>query len=116
MAKQGRGSEQAMIRLPEGMRDKLKAAADEAGRSMNAEIVSRLEMSEDVERFLKDFELAKERILAAQRIEAALKQQVDILKEALDLERATNDRLLNILSKRLGMNEENMADVTADKD
>lgn len=116
MAKQGRGSEQAMIRLPEGMRDKLKAAADEAGRSMNAEIVSRLEMSEDVERFLKDFELAKERILAAQRIEAALKQQVDILKEALDLERATNDRLLNILSKRLGMDEEDMAAVTAEKD
>lgn len=45
MAKTERGSEQAMIRLPEGMRDKLKAAADVTGRSMNAEIVDRLEQS-----------------------------------------------------------------------
>ncbi|WP_202034438.1 Arc family DNA-binding protein [Rhizobium rhizogenes] len=34
-----------MIRLPDGMRDRLKAEADESGRSMNAEIVSRLEES-----------------------------------------------------------------------
>lgn len=45
MAKVGRGSEQAMIRLPEGMRGKLKEAADQNGRSMNAEIVERLERS-----------------------------------------------------------------------
>ncbi|UIK05035.1 Arc family DNA-binding protein [Neorhizobium galegae] len=45
MAKQGRGSEQAMIRLPDGMRDQLKAAAENNGRSMNAEIVERLEQS-----------------------------------------------------------------------
>jgi len=45
MAKTERGSEQAMIRLPEGMRDKLKAAAEVTGRSMNAEIVDRLEQS-----------------------------------------------------------------------
>jgi hypothetical protein len=43
MAKIGRGSEQAMIRLPDGMRDELKAAAAKSGRSMNAEIVERLE-------------------------------------------------------------------------
>lgn len=45
MAKVGRGSEQAMIRLPEGMRDELKKAAESNGRSMNAEIVTRLEES-----------------------------------------------------------------------
>ncbi|MDW9699243.1 Arc family DNA-binding protein [Sinorhizobium meliloti] len=45
MAKQGRGSEQAMIRLPDGMRDRLKAEAERSGRSMNAEIVDRLEQS-----------------------------------------------------------------------
>lgn len=42
MAKIGRGSEQAMIRLPDGMRDELKIAAAANGRSMNAEIVERL--------------------------------------------------------------------------
>ena len=38
----GRDSDKFMLRLPEGMRDRLKNAADEAGRSMNAEIVARL--------------------------------------------------------------------------
>ena len=34
-----------MVRLPDGMRDKIAAAAKEGGRSMNAEIVQRLEQS-----------------------------------------------------------------------
>lgn len=34
---------QIVIRPPEGMRERIKAAAAEAGRSMNAEIVNRLE-------------------------------------------------------------------------
>lgn len=40
-----RGSDQFMVRFPEGMRDKIKALADENIRSMNAEIISRLETS-----------------------------------------------------------------------
>ncbi len=32
-----------MLRLPEGLRDRIKAKADENGRSMNAEIVQLLE-------------------------------------------------------------------------
>lgn len=47
-AKPGRGSDQFPLRLPDGMRDALKIAADENGRSMNAEIVSRLQQSFDV--------------------------------------------------------------------
>lgn len=41
-------SEQAdkyLLRLPEGMRERLKEAAQENNRSMNAEIVARLEQS-----------------------------------------------------------------------
>lgn len=40
-----------MLRLPDGMRDRLKAAAEASGRSMNAEIVHRLQasLSEDVD-------------------------------------------------------------------
>jgi len=34
-----------MLRLPEGMRDKIKASATDHGRSMNAEIIARLEHS-----------------------------------------------------------------------
>ncbi|PZU23778.1 MAG: DNA-binding protein [Shinella sp.] len=43
MAKAGRGSEQVMIRLPDGMRDRIKEAAERNNRSMNAEIVAALE-------------------------------------------------------------------------
>ncbi len=40
--KTARGDDQYMLRLPAGMRDEIKASADANGRSMNAEIVSRL--------------------------------------------------------------------------
>lgn len=45
MAKAGRGSDQFVARLPDGMRSHLKDAADRNGRSMNAEIVERLSSS-----------------------------------------------------------------------
>ncbi|WP_185982675.1 Arc family DNA-binding protein [Aureimonas mangrovi] len=43
MSKAGRGAEQISLRLPEGMRDRLKAAADANGRSVNSEIILRLQ-------------------------------------------------------------------------
>ena len=43
--KPGRGSDQFPLRLPDGMRDRLKGDAALQGRSMNAEIVARLEAS-----------------------------------------------------------------------
>ena len=39
----GRESDKFMLRLPDGMRDRIKAAADANNRSMNAEIVATLE-------------------------------------------------------------------------
>lgn len=39
----GRESDKFMLRLPDGMRDRIKAAADANNRSMNAEIVAALE-------------------------------------------------------------------------
>lgn len=44
MAKASRGSDQFVVRLPDGMRDRIKAAADKNGRSMNAEIVATLDI------------------------------------------------------------------------
>lgn len=40
-----RGSDQFVVRFPEGMRDHLKRMAERYGRSMNAEILYRLEES-----------------------------------------------------------------------
>lgn len=37
-----RGADQFPLRLPAGMRDRIKAAADASGRSMNAEILATL--------------------------------------------------------------------------
>ncbi|MBB4522278.1 MULTISPECIES: Arc family DNA-binding protein [Rhizobium] len=45
MAKAGRGSDQFPLRLPEGLRDRIKAAAERGGRSMNTEIVHALELA-----------------------------------------------------------------------
>jgi len=42
--KPGRGSDQFPLRLPDGMRDRIAEAADQHGRSMNAEIVAALEI------------------------------------------------------------------------
>lgn len=43
MATVGRGADQYTVRLPDGLRDRIKAAADDNNRSMNAEIVATLE-------------------------------------------------------------------------
>lgn len=39
----GRESDKFMLRLPEGMRDRIKTAAETNNRSMNAEIIATLE-------------------------------------------------------------------------
>ncbi|WP_374327553.1 Arc family DNA-binding protein [Paracoccus pantotrophus] len=41
--KAGRGSDQFVVRLPDGMRERLKEAAEYSGRSMNAEVVQALD-------------------------------------------------------------------------
>lgn len=43
--KPGRGADQFPLRLPEGMRERIKESAEASGRSMNAEIVARLELT-----------------------------------------------------------------------
>lgn len=45
MARAARGSDQFPLRLPEGLRDIIKVAAEKNGRSMNTEIVERLDHS-----------------------------------------------------------------------
>ena len=44
-SKVGRGSDQFMVRMPAGMRSALAEEAERSGRSMNAEIVARLDAS-----------------------------------------------------------------------
>ncbi|MGF0539268.1 Arc family DNA-binding protein [Agrobacterium sp. ES01] len=68
--KTGRGSDQFPLRLPEGMRDHIKLAADQAGRSMNAEIVARLEATFDKE-FNTPVEIVKIKPIGLNKSDAA---------------------------------------------
>jgi predicted DNA-binding protein len=54
----GRGSDQFVIRFPEGMRDRIAKLAAANGRSMNAELIDRLEKSMDDSDDLKDLEVS----------------------------------------------------------
>ncbi|WP_407674067.1 Arc family DNA-binding protein [Paracoccus beibuensis] len=58
----GRGAEQYTVRLPDGLRDRIKAAADAKGRSMNSEIVATLQEKypalEDIDRDMRRIEAA----------------------------------------------------------
>lgn len=54
----GRDSDKIMLRVPDGMRDRIKAAADANNRTMNAEIVARLQQSFDT----RDTDLAQDTV------------------------------------------------------
>jgi predicted DNA-binding protein len=60
----GRGSDQFVIRFPEGMRDRLAKVAAANGRSMNAELVHRLETSMTESGILKYAEAELQKIKA----------------------------------------------------
>ena len=58
MAKTGRQSFQFMLRLPDDLRERLRVASEANGRSMTAEIISRLEDTIITESFAESLELA----------------------------------------------------------
>ncbi|MCT7665696.1 Arc family DNA-binding protein [Shinella kummerowiae] len=61
MARAGRGDDQYMVRFPEGLRDRIKEAAEQNGRSMNSEIIDKIELGfalegEDLHGFIERHE------------------------------------------------------------
>lgn len=54
----GRGSDQFVVRLPDGMRDQIAADAKAKGRSMNAEIVARIANSAPEKTLRDEFAMA----------------------------------------------------------
>ncbi len=93
-----------MIRLPDGMRDKLKEAADTNGRSMNAEIVGRLEaydmlqwrmaeLIEERERLSAQLDAAKEALSDQKRISAQLQQLIHMNSEEAQRDQETADSI-----------------------
>ncbi|WP_083444871.1 Arc family DNA-binding protein [Pseudorhodobacter aquimaris] len=74
-----------VLRLPDGMRDRIKAAADANSRSMNAEIVDRLDTSFGGDIFsgvmLGEIKNPKAKALAQKMIAMQIKQMIDLLVE-----------------------------------
>lgn len=78
--------DQYLLRMPEGMRDMLKTSAERNARSLNAEIVARLEHSLDCEGESSiGMELAKFKEIAAREVavNSALKQNFEVLAHQL---------------------------------
>jgi hypothetical protein len=102
MAKAGRGSDQFPLRLPDGLRDRIKQLAEANGRSMNAEIVSTLEEAyPDPEQYrqelkfldeIDDIQKRLDRMRAAQLAEAAQNFDQGFLEENAEKIRGTRTR------------------------
>lgn len=79
----GRGSDQFIIRFPEGMRDRIAMMATVNSRSMNAEIIDRLEKS-----------------MAEITVEAGLKSFEDHLTQMSDRMEQVQEKLERILKEQ----------------
>lgn len=93
----GRGADQYTVRFPDGLRDRVKAAADAAGRSMNAEIIAALEKAFpgpalDVERILKE-------------IHAIMDDNRSIME---DISQTTDAAVVRDLFERMSRNEKDL--------
>ena len=71
-----RTAEQFVVRFPDGMRDRIAEAAKVAGRSMNSEIVARLQAS---------FSQAPQQADLVQLVNAAIDQRIGHITAALTL-------------------------------
>lgn len=88
-----RDYDQFIVRLPEGMRDRIAQAAEAAARSMNAEIVKRLEDSFDPNAISDE---VAQQIEALHRCEAALEKSEfarDLMSKYLDATEQQNEAL-----------------------
>lgn len=82
---ESRELDKVIVRLPDGMRDKLKEAAAKNNRSMNAEIVDRLESSVVNAKLIDDYRLAEERLMEQARTEQELRKQITLLEDQIAL-------------------------------
>ena len=82
----GRDSDKIMLRVPDGMRDRIAASAKVNNRSMNAEIVSRLQVSFEINQSSRsslEKSLKNVRNLSTHGVEIPTKAVEDLLR-ALD--------------------------------
>jgi plasmid stability protein len=90
-----------VLRLPEGMRDQLKAEADAHDWSLNAEIVARLEAADSIQSVRADFELAKSRIISLQNLADSRANMVEMLAKAVEDAKERERELQEYIGKLL---------------
>ncbi len=99
MAKAGRGSDQFPLRLPDGLRGRIKVAAERGGRSMNTEIVRALELAFPKPVSLKDrFELLPDLFSGVRKLrgyDGALAAIIDATVSAMEEGAAGSDPTLD---------------------
>ena len=78
--KVGRGSDQFMVRMPPGMRSALSAEAEKSGRSMNAEIVARLDAS------FVEFLSLEGMVAISKRLQAGVEFLEEVITDIKDLD------------------------------
>ena len=89
-----------VLRLPDGMRERLKAAAESNGRSMNAEIVTRLQTSFDAEGATPEG-LLHDAIEMAKSAANDMANQAEILKWSIE-QQTVSMRLLEMIANTDG--------------
>lgn len=72
--------DKVIVRLPDGMRPRLKDAAQGSNQTMNAEIVSRLEASFAGEKIVADLARAEEKLVEKEAVIRELRRQIEILE------------------------------------
>jgi hypothetical protein len=78
--KAGRGSDQFMVRMPPGMRSALSEEAERSGRSMNAEIVARLDAS------FEEFLNLEGMVAISRRMNAAVEYLEEVIVDIRDMD------------------------------
>ncbi|WP_082555386.1 Arc family DNA-binding protein [Devosia sp. Root635] len=96
--------DQYMVRFPDGMRDQLKGLAEKNGRSMNAEIIARLDVSlRDVPRSeqldLAELAQLREEVKTLARDQARRAEDMrDVLERQLETAQIQNDFIKSLMA------------------
>lgn len=75
---------QFKLRMPQSLKDALDRTVGDSGRTLNAEIVWRLERSFDLAKLIDNYRLAEERLLEQAKTERELRNQIESLQRQLD--------------------------------
>lgn len=93
-----------VIRFPDGMRDQLKEAAKENNRSLNAEIIARLESIPKLDRRINFLEIEGSELTATNQ---TLEHTIEILEEGLKASETKNTGLQKQIEDFRGYYKEN---------